>query len=85
MTLKEKILQKLKLFLNLKYTNIFFDILRNITKKSKKKGKNKKEKMYNKYFKEREINDIFFCFHKILKAMNQKEIYKSYYYYNLEI
>ena len=79
MTLKEKILQKLKLFLNLKYTNIFFDILRNITKISIENGKKKKEKMYNKYFKERETNDIFFCFHKILKAMNKKEIYKSYY------
>ena len=85
MTLKEKILQKLKLFLNLKYTNIFFDILRNITKISIEDGKKKKEKMYNKYFKERETNDIFFCFHKILKAMNQKEIYKSYYYSHLEI
>ena len=45
MTLKEKILQKLKLFLNLKYTNIFFDILRNITKISIEDGKKKKEKM----------------------------------------
>jgi hypothetical protein len=64
MTLKEKILQKLKLFLNLKYTNIFFDILRNITKISIEDGKKKKEKMYNKYFKERETNDIFFVFIK---------------------
>ena len=85
MKLKDKILQKLNLFLNVKYTHLFFDILRNIKQISLEEEKKKKEKMYKNYFNERERNDIFFCFHNILKSMYQKEFYKSYYYSHLEI
>ena len=55
MKLKDKILQKLNLFLNVKYTHLFFDILRNIKQISLEEEKKKKEKMYKNYFNELKI------------------------------
>ena len=70
MNLKERILLKLHLFLNLKYENYFFDILRDINDIIIEDEKEKKEKIFGSgSLKEKKSKNIFFCFNEILKLM----------------
>ena len=85
MNLKERILLKLHLFLNLKYANSFFDILRDINDIIIEDEKEKKEKIFGSgSLKEKKSKNIFFCFNEILKLMKEKKIYKNYSFTKLE-
>ena len=58
MNLKQRILLRLRLFLNLKYTNVFFDLLRNIKQILIEENKEIKEKIF-KYNIENENKNQF--------------------------
>ena len=47
MNLKDKILLKIHLFLNEKYSNLFFDLLKNINLILKEEEKNNRKKIFN--------------------------------------
>ncbi len=85
MNLKDKILLKIHLFLKVKYSNLFFDLLRNINLIIKEDEKHKKKKIFNNIFLlEKEKKNIYSCFHKILKSMIQKERFLNYNFSHLE-
>ena len=84
MNLKDKILLKIHLFLNEKYSNLFFDLLKNINLILKEEEKNNRKKIFNNILSEKEKKNIYSCFHKILKSMNQKEVFLNYTFSHLE-
>ena len=83
MNLKQRILLRLRLFLNLKYTNVFFDLLRNIKEILIEENKEIKEKIF-KFNIEKENKNKFFYYQKILKTMHQIKTYKNYTFSLLE-
>ena len=84
MNLKDKILLKIHLFLNEKYSNLFFDLLKNINLILKEEEKNNRKKIFNNILSEKEKKNIYSCFHKILKSMIQKERFLNYNFSHLE-
>ncbi len=84
MNLKDKILLKIHLFLKMKYSNLFFDLLRNINLIIKEDEKHKKKKIFKNILSEKEKKNIYSCFHKILKSMIQKEKFLNYTFSHLE-
>ena len=83
MNLKQRILLRLRLFLNLKYTNVFFDLLRNIKQILIEENKEIKDQIFKFNF-ENENKNNFFYYQKILKTMLQIKTYKNYTFSLLE-
>ena len=83
MNLKQRILLRLRLFLNLKYTNVFFDLLRNIKQILIEENKEIKDQIFKFNF-ENENKNNFFYYQKILKTMHQIKTYKNYTFSLLE-
>ena len=83
MNLKQRILLRLRLFLNIKYSNLFFDLLRNIKQILIEENKEIKEKLFE-FNNEKGNKNNFFYFQKILKTMHQNKTYKNYTFSLLE-
>ena len=59
MNLKQRILLRLRLFLNLKYTNVFFDLLRNIKQILIEENKEIKDQIFKFNFENENKNNFF--------------------------
>ena len=89
MKLKEIILKKMPLYLNQKYSDLFFNILRNIKEIKNEENKKMKKISLFEFEKKRYIEltkkTIYKYFYEIDKAINKKEIYNNEIYSQLEL